>query len=95
MTISIEELEYIAKLARIELDKNDRERFNEKLSSVITYIEKIKGIDLENVEPTYSPIPLNNVFREDERKPSLDRESLLMNAPKKREGYFQVPKMVD
>ena len=96
MPISKEEVIYIAKLARLEFSEKEIEEFTHQLGKVLDYIEKLKELDIENVEPTYHPLKdLVSVMRKDKIKPGITQEEALANAPDKAKGHFRVPKIID
>lgn len=90
-----EALKHVAKLARIEIEGSEEEAVIQKISNILSYVDKLQELDTDGVEITYHPIEVKNVFREDEVKPSLDREKALQNAPSKEVGCFRVPKVLD
>ena len=89
------DVEYIANLARIRLNTDEARGFSDQLGDIITYVEKLNKVDTKDTEPTTHPLPIINVFREDEVKGSLPVEKALKNAPKKAESSFKVPKVVE
>ncbi|MDI3518239.1 MAG: aspartyl-tRNA(Asn)/glutamyl-tRNA(Gln) amidotransferase subunit [Caldanaerobacter sp.] len=95
MAISKSEVEYIAKLARLKFTEEEIEAMAQELSKILDYVNKLNELDTENVEPTAHIVPIHNVFREDEVKPSMPREKVLMNAPYKEQGCFKVPKIIE
>lgn len=94
MSISPEEVEHIAKLARLQLTEEEKKRFQVELGKIIEYFDQLKKLDTENVPPMTHAVPIENVLREDQVKPSLPVEEALQNAPEKKDSYFQVPKVV-
>ena len=66
-----------------------------ELSDFLEYVDRLQQVDTENVTPTAHVLPIQNVFREDVVKPSLDRNLALSNAPEQEEGYFRVPKILE
>jgi aspartyl-tRNA(Asn)/glutamyl-tRNA(Gln) amidotransferase subunit C len=89
--IGHDEVLHVARLARLSLTDQEIERMSSELSSVLGHIEKIGELDLDGVEPTSHVVPLENVLRGDEPRPSLDREQALAEAPARVEGGFGVP----
>jgi aspartyl-tRNA(Asn)/glutamyl-tRNA(Gln) amidotransferase subunit C len=89
--IERDEVLHVARLARLRLTEQEVERMARELSSVLDHIEKIGELDLEDVEPTSHVVPLENVLRADEPRPSLSRERALADAPAPLEGGFGVP----
>ena len=94
MAISREDVEHIAKLARLQLTEEEVKRFQIELGKIIEYFDQLKKLDTENVPPMTHAVPIENVLREDQVKESLPHEEALQNAPEKKESYFQVPKVV-
>ena len=89
MKISQEEIKKIALLSRLEVKEEHMAHVEKELSDILTYVAELDG-----VEPMAHAVPLHNVFREDEKKPSLDHELALSNAPEAEDGYFKVPRVV-
>ena len=89
------QVKHIAKLARLEMEEEEVERFSEQLSSIVDYIEKLNELDTDLIEPLAHCLPIHNVFREDVAKESLGVERALSNAPEREEEYFKVPKILD
>jgi aspartyl-tRNA(Asn)/glutamyl-tRNA(Gln) amidotransferase subunit C len=82
---------HVARLARLRLTDGEIDRMSNELSTVLDHIEKIGELDLEGVEPTSHVVPLENMLRDDEPRPSLSRERALAQAPAPIEGGFGVP----
>jgi aspartyl-tRNA(Asn)/glutamyl-tRNA(Gln) amidotransferase subunit C len=95
MKITVKEVEHVAKLARLAITDAEKEKYSRQLSNILTYIEKLKELDTSRVEPTSHVLPMKNIFREDEVRPSLPREEILKNAPDRTEGFFRVPKIIE
>lgn len=89
------DIDYVAKLARIELGEEEKKKFSAQLGQVLEYFEKLSAVDVSGVEPSAHAHALCNVWREDEAEPAMGVEDALMNAPKKRENQIVVPKVVD
>ena len=86
---------YVAHLARLHLTPEEEKKFGEQLGQVLGYIEKLKELDVSSVEPTAHAMPLVNVTRPDQIRPSLPHEEALRNAPAQSNGLFIVPKIVE
>jgi len=86
-----EQVDHVAKLARLELSEAESERMAVELSKVLDHIEKIRELDLTDVEPTSHVIDIVNVLRADEPEPSLPREVVLGAAPESTDTGFAVP----
>ncbi len=95
MKITKKEVEHVARLARLELTEEEKERFTRELNSILTYIDKLNELKTDDVEPTSHVIPIVNVFREDEVRPSHLREKVLANAPEEEETFFKVPRILE
>ncbi|GGE26497.1 aspartyl/glutamyl-tRNA(Asn/Gln) amidotransferase subunit C [Marinithermofilum abyssi] len=91
MAISREQVEHVARLARLSLTEEEAERYTEQLNDILDFAEKLNELDTDDVEPTSHVLPMANVLREDERRPSLPREKALANAPDQKDGMFRVP----
>jgi aspartyl-tRNA(Asn)/glutamyl-tRNA(Gln) amidotransferase subunit C len=89
------DVQYVARLARIALTPAEEEKFGVQLSHVLGYIEKLNQLDVSGIEPTAHAVPMVNVVRTDEVRPSLTNEEALRNAPAKANGLFLVPKIVE
>lgn len=95
MKITKEQVEHVAKLARLNLTEAEKEHLTKDMEAIIAFADQINELDIADVKPTDHVIPINNVFREDVVKASMDREQLLRNAPSKENGCFSVPKIVE
>ncbi len=93
--ISKDEVEKVAKLARLDLTEAEKDAFGRQLSAVLTYMEKLKTYDTTGVEPTATVLGEVNVFREDVVHPSLPADRALANAPEQVDGFFVVPKILE
>jgi len=93
--ISENDVKYVAGLSRIHLQDKDIHKFTKELEAILKYIDKLEELDVSNVEPTSHALPLNNVFREDMEKPSLEQESALKISVEKHNGSFKVPKVIE
>ena len=93
--IAREDVEHVAELARLELTPSEKEQLIAQLNSILTYFEKLDELDTIDVEPTSHVMPMSNVFRDDEVRPSLDRTEVLHNAPEKAHFFFKVPRIIE
>jgi len=93
--ISKEQVEHVAKLARLEVSEDEKAMFARQLSAILTYMDQLKEVDTEGVEPTATVLPTENVFREDAVRPSLTQDRALANAPDQADGFFRVPKILE
>ncbi len=94
MTLSIQEVQHLALLARLNLSEEEKEQYAEHLSSILQYAEKLKELDTEEVEPLDHILPVFNVFRKDQVIPGPGQEKMLANAPLVEEGQYKVPKII-
>lgn len=88
-------IEYIADLARLKLTAEEKSKFILDMEKIVSYMDKLNELDTSKVKTTDHVIPISNVFREDEEKPSYPREKILENSPSKEGGFFRVPKIVE
>ncbi len=95
MQINEQLIDYVAALSRLELSPEEKKRAEKDLGSIVGYIDKLNELDTEGVGPMSHAFPVKNVFREDVLIASEERDVLLQNAPKKKDGCFQVPKTVE
>jgi aspartyl-tRNA(Asn)/glutamyl-tRNA(Gln) amidotransferase subunit C len=95
MALSREEVKKVALLARLELTDEEIDVQAGNINNLLAQFESLQALDVEGIEPTSHSIPVVNVLREDEARPSLSREEALANAPLAREGCFVVPRIVE
>jgi aspartyl-tRNA(Asn)/glutamyl-tRNA(Gln) amidotransferase subunit C len=89
------DIEKVARLARLELSEEEKVTFGNQLEQVLNYMEQLNQLDTTGVEPTSHAIPLFNVFKEDEVRPSFSQEEVLAIAPDEENGHFKVPKIIE
>jgi len=89
------DIEKVARLARLELSEEEKETFGNQMEQILTYMEQLNRLDTSGVEPTSHAIPIDNVFRDDEVKPSFPHEEVLAIAPDEEEGHFKVPRIIE
>ena len=92
--ITKKEVEYVAKLAKLEFNEEEKEEFTSQLNSILDYFKKLDELDTEKVEPTAYVISVPNLLNEDKVKPSLPREKVLSISKYIKKGYFKVPKIM-
>lgn len=90
MSLSAADVEHVAMLARIGLSEEERERLREQLSTILGHIDVLNRLDTDDIPPTAQVLPLINVLRPDEARPSLSQEDALANAPHAGDGFFVV-----
>jgi aspartyl-tRNA(Asn)/glutamyl-tRNA(Gln) amidotransferase subunit C len=86
----------VARLAHLELSESDVDMFTEQLANILAYASEVQQIDTTGVAPTSHALTSGPMWREDEPEPSLDRDTVLKNAPDARReaGLFRVPKVL-
>ena len=94
MSISKEDVDKIARLAKLELSEDERNKFAKQLGDIISYVEKLDEVDVSNVEPLAHVNDLMKVTRDDKSRPSLDKEQVFRNSPQHDKDYFLVPKVI-
>ncbi len=90
MALSREEVEHIARLARLGLTEIDKDKFSSQLSNILEQFQTLQEVDTTNVVPTAQVTDLQNVMREDNILPSLKQDEVLANAPWREQKYFRV-----
>jgi aspartyl-tRNA(Asn)/glutamyl-tRNA(Gln) amidotransferase subunit C len=93
--ISREDVQHVARLARLALTDDEIERMREQLDAILAYIDKLRELDVEGVEPTAHAVPLVNVMRDDQVTPSLPQDVALANAPDRAGEFFRVPRIIE
>lgn len=95
MAIEKKDVEYAARLARLRLSEGEEEQFTAQLARIVEYVRKLNELDTSGVEPTAHVLPLKNVTRPDEMRPSIDRDMILKLAPESGDGYVKVPRVIE
>jgi len=93
--MDIDQVRKVARLARLDLPDADLAVFAKQLTAILGYMDQLKGLNTDGVEPLAHPLPLQNVFRPDELKPSLPVDEALANAPSQSGDFFAVPAVLD
>lgn len=93
--VTQKDLEMVALLSRMEVSEQDREKYLRQLDAFLQYVDNLEALPTDEVEPLAHVLPINNVFREDTVRPSLERDLALSNAPLQEDGYFKVPKILE
>lgn len=92
--LSTDEVAHVARLARLDLSQTEVETYTEQLAAVLGHFADVEGLDTGDVEVMTHPVPLKNVLRKDEVRPSLDRQEVLAMAPDTESGMFRVPRIL-
>jgi aspartyl-tRNA(Asn)/glutamyl-tRNA(Gln) amidotransferase subunit C len=95
MSLSIEDVAKVALLARLRLSQEELATFTTQLNTIVDYVAQLQELDTAGVEPLAHGVEVRNVFRDDVRGPSLEREKALANAPKKDHVGFLVPAVLE
>lgn len=95
MSITIKDVEHVAKLARLELNDVEKQQFTEQLNAILEYAGQLENLPTDDVQPTSHAMPLVNVMREDQVRPSLPIEKVMLNAPEEEDGQFKVPAVLE
>ena len=95
MDIDRATVDHVARLARLDLSDEERQRMTAELGKILEHAAKIQALDLDEVEPTSHAIPIRNVMRPDETTPSLTQEEALSSAPEVEDGRFKVPSILE
>ncbi len=93
-TLKEDQIRYVAKLAHLSLTEEEINLYAHQLNDILGYMAELAKVNVETIEPTFHPLPIHNVFREDERKPSLPIDKVLTNAPDKESSFFKVPRVL-
>ncbi|GAB4502421.1 MAG: Asp-tRNA(Asn)/Glu-tRNA(Gln) amidotransferase subunit GatC [Anaerolineales bacterium] len=91
MSLSLQEVEHIAQLARLELSGEELARYRDQLSAILEYVAQLQKLDTANIPPTASLFSAVSPLRADEPRPGLTREELLKNAAQQESGQFKIP----
>jgi aspartyl-tRNA(Asn)/glutamyl-tRNA(Gln) amidotransferase subunit C len=95
MSLTLDEVRKVARLARLELAEDDLARMQQQLSAILDYVAQLQQLNTDGVEPLAHPLPVQNVFRPDDPAPSLPVDATLQNAPARAGDYFGVPAVFD
>ena len=93
--ITLAEVEHVARLARLALAADEKERMRSQLDAILGYVEQLRRVDTAGIEPTAHVLPLVNVMRDDEVRPSYPADAMLANAPDPHDGQFRVPRILE
>jgi aspartyl-tRNA(Asn)/glutamyl-tRNA(Gln) amidotransferase subunit C len=98
MSLTLEEVDHIADLARLELSAAEKMRYREQLSAVLDYFKDLQHVDTTHISPSFTVTNTGDrpsELRQDASRPSLTLEQLLFNAPDAENGQFRVPPVLD
>lgn len=94
MSISLDEVRRIAKLAHLDLTDEEYDLYARQLSSILDYVTHLDRLDTDGIEPTTSIVATSDTLRGDEVRGSIPRDEALANAPESEEGLFKVPRVI-
>ena len=89
------DLKHIARLARLHFKDEELKIFESQVADILKFVDQLKEINVDGVEPTSHPLSLSNVFRKDEIQPSLSIDNFLKTSPAARGRFFEVPKIIE
>ncbi|OGX18801.1 MAG: asparaginyl/glutamyl-tRNA amidotransferase subunit C [Omnitrophica WOR_2 bacterium RBG_13_44_8b] len=95
MAINKQTVEYVAHLARIELQPKELDKLSRQLQDILDFIDKLNKLNVEKIQPTSHILPINNVFRQDIPSESLLTDKTLSCAPGNKGSFFVVPKVIE
>ena len=95
MKLTLAQVEHIAELAKLALSDDEKSRYQEQLSAILEYAERLQTVDTSTIPPTATVLPLRNVMRADEPRDSISREDVLANAPQAEADCFRVQAVLD
>jgi aspartyl-tRNA(Asn)/glutamyl-tRNA(Gln) amidotransferase subunit C len=95
MSLSPDDVRWVAHLARLELSAEELATMTRQLSAILEYVDLLKQVNTDGIEPLAHPLPLQNVFREDEPAPSLSVNAALANAPQRHGDFYSVPAVLE
>ena len=95
MSLTAEQVRWVAKLARLELGDAELEAMTRQLGRIVDYVAQLQQVDTEGAEPLAHALDVSKVFRPDEPAPSLPADQALANAPKRSGDFYSVPAVLD
>jgi len=95
MSLTLDQVRWVAHLARLDLSEAELEMMTRQLSAILEYVDQLQKINTDQVEPLAHPLPIHNVFREDVPAPCLPVDAALQNAPDRRGDFYGVPAVLE
>jgi aspartyl-tRNA(Asn)/glutamyl-tRNA(Gln) amidotransferase subunit C len=95
MSLTAEDVRWVAHLARLELTDAEQQQMTRDLGAILDYVNQLQQVPTDGVEPLAHPLPVQNVFRGDEPAPSLTVDAALANAPDRRGNFYGVPAVLE
>lgn len=93
--ITRDEVRRIAELAELQLSEAEVDQYRDQLAAILSHFKALEGLDTGGVPPTQHVQDVENVLRADEARPSVARDEALANAPRQRDGFFEVPAVIE
>ena len=95
MTLTADQVDWVAHLARLQLTPKERDVIAGQLNAILEYMTQLQKLDTTHVEPLAHPLPIQNVFRGDTPEASLSADEALSNAPARRDDFYAVPAVLE
>jgi aspartyl-tRNA(Asn)/glutamyl-tRNA(Gln) amidotransferase subunit C len=95
MSLAADQVRWVAHLARLELSDDELASITRELAAILEYVDQLQKVDTTGVEPLAHPLPIHNVFRDDEPAPSLGVDLALANAPDRQGDFYGVPAVLE
>ena len=95
MSLTTDQVRWVAHLARLELSDAELATMTQQLSGILDYVDQLQQVNTDGVEPLAHPLPIHNVFRDDEPRPSLPVAAALANAPDRHGDFYGVPAVLE
>lgn len=95
MAVNANDIRWVAHLARLEFTEEELVTFTGQFNDILQYVDQLKSVNTDGVEPLAHALPIHNVFRDDEPRPSLARDEALANAPKRQDEFYSVPAVLE
>jgi aspartyl-tRNA(Asn)/glutamyl-tRNA(Gln) amidotransferase subunit C len=95
MSLTREQVQHVAKLARLSLSDDEITTFTGQMGTILDYVKKLNELNTDGIVPTAHAVPMENAFRDDVVRPSIGVDNALANAPDRVEGFFRVPKVIE
>lgn len=95
MKINQQDVEHVARLARLSLNPDDLKTMTGQMDAILGYVDKLNELDTTGIEPMAHAVPMSNAFREDQITEPIGVERALQNAPQQAGNYFKVPKIIE
>jgi aspartyl-tRNA(Asn)/glutamyl-tRNA(Gln) amidotransferase subunit C len=95
MSITLDEVKHVARLARLQLDDLEIVTLQGELNALLGHFADLRDVDTMGIDPASHAVAVQNVWSEDVSRPGLSREAALRNAPISRAGLFVVPMIIE